>query len=312
LKALNGVGANLMNLIHRTHLVIAICLILFGSLIHRSNAGVLVSDGSRDQEQPAAEWQRYTVSGEEFSVLLPVVPAMNTADMYIDQKRSRRERVLGAYSNGVVYAVYTFEKKSLSLDDLINRFAHRDEQTEPVTVDGITGRSSKWENDDRIGVVQIFATAQNFYAFQVSGSKLGTPAAGTQKFFPSIRFSKQPEGNKVLDGAGEQPTSNTETTLSNPSIFSGKDVARKVSVVTKPEPRYTEEARKNQITGTVVLRAVFSSSGAVTNIHAVSNLPDGLTDNAIAAARQIRFIPASKDGRFVSMWIELQYNFNLF
>jgi TonB family protein len=300
--------------IYWAQLVIAICLVLFGSVSHRSNARVLVGDRSRYQEQ-TVEWQRYTVSGEEFSVLLPVVPAMNTSDMYIDERSRRRERMLGAYSNGVVYAVYTFEKKSLSLDDLIRRFTSNNEtnrQTEPVTVNGITGTSSRFETDDRMVAVQLFATAQNLYVFQVVGSKLGNPAAGIPKLLSSIRFSKQPEGNKVADGAGEQSNSNSETAQVNPSIFSGKDVTRKVSVITKPEPRYTEEARKNQITGTVVLRAVFSSSGSVTNIHAVSNLPDGLTDKAIGAARQIRFIPAVKDGRFVSMWIELQYNFNLF
>ena len=95
-------------------------------------------------------------------------------------------------------------------------------------------------------------------------------------------------------------------------IFSGKDVTSKARVLEKPEPTYTEAARKNQITGTVVLRAVFSSSGAVTNIHAVSGLPDGLTERAIAAAKQIRFVPATKDGHPVSMWMELQYNFNLY
>jgi TonB family protein len=83
-------------------------------------------------------------------------------------------------------------------------------------------------------------------------------------------------------------------------------------VLSKPEPTYTEAARKNQITGTVILRAVFSSGGSVTNIHAVSGLPDGLTERAIAAAKQIRFVPATKDGRPVSMWMELQYNFNLY
>jgi TonB family protein len=95
-------------------------------------------------------------------------------------------------------------------------------------------------------------------------------------------------------------------------IFSGKDVTSKARVLEKPEPTYTEAARKNQITGTVVLRAVFSSGGSVTNIHAVSGLPDGLTERAIAAARQIRFVPATKDGHPVSMWMELQYNFNLY
>ena len=95
-------------------------------------------------------------------------------------------------------------------------------------------------------------------------------------------------------------------------VFSGREVTSKAKVLSKPEPTYTETARKNQITGTVVLRAVFSSSGTVTNIHAVSGLPDGLTERAIAAAKQIRFVPATKDGRPVSMWMELQYNFNLY
>jgi TonB family protein len=95
-------------------------------------------------------------------------------------------------------------------------------------------------------------------------------------------------------------------------VFSGKEVNSKARVLEKPEPTYTEAARKNQITGTVVLRAVFSASGAVTNIHAVSGLPDGLTERAIAAAHNIRFVPATKDGHPVSMWMELQYNFNLY
>jgi TonB family protein len=95
-------------------------------------------------------------------------------------------------------------------------------------------------------------------------------------------------------------------------VFSGKEVNSKAKVLSKPEPQYTEEARKNQVTGTVVLRAVFTSGGQVTNIRAVSGLPYGLTERAIAAARQIKFVPATKDGRQVSMYIQLEYNFNLY
>lgn len=95
-------------------------------------------------------------------------------------------------------------------------------------------------------------------------------------------------------------------------IFSGREVNSKARVLSKPEPQYTEDARKNQITGTVVLRAVFTSGGQVTNIRSVSGLPFGLTERAIAAARQIRFTPAMKDGRPVSMYIQLEYNFNLY
>jgi TonB family protein len=94
--------------------------------------------------------------------------------------------------------------------------------------------------------------------------------------------------------------------------FSGKDVTTKARVLSKPEPQYTEEARKNQVTGTVVLRAVFTSGGQVTGIKAVSGLPYGLTERAIAAARMIKFTPATKDGHAVSMYIQLEYNFNLY
>ena len=35
-------------------------------------------------------------------------------------------------------------------------------------------------------------------------------------------------------------------------IFTGKDVTSKARLISKPEPQYTEDARKNQVTGTVV------------------------------------------------------------
>lgn len=95
-------------------------------------------------------------------------------------------------------------------------------------------------------------------------------------------------------------------------IFTGREVTSKARLLSKPEPQYTEDARKNQITGTVVLKVVFSSNGQVTNIRTVSGLPYGLTERAIAAARQIRFVPATKDGHQVSMWMQLEYNFNLY
>ena len=95
-------------------------------------------------------------------------------------------------------------------------------------------------------------------------------------------------------------------------LYSGKEVTTKARVLSKPEPVYTEDARKNQITGTVVLRCIFAANGSVILIRAASALPDGLTESAIRSARRIRFIPATKDGKPVSMWMELQYNFNLF
>jgi protein TonB len=94
--------------------------------------------------------------------------------------------------------------------------------------------------------------------------------------------------------------------------FNGSQVEQRARVLLKPEPTYTEEARRNHVEGTVMLRVVFASNGDVVQIHAVHTLPDGLTERAIAAARQIKFVPAVKGGRPVSVFMQLEYNFNLY
>ena len=76
-------------------------------------------------------------------------------------------------------------------------------------------------------------------------------------------------------------------------FYAGKETTRKARLAMKPEPNYTEQARQNQIMGTVVLKAVFSANGSVKNIKLVSGLPFGLTEMAIAAASKIQFIPGS-------------------
>lgn len=95
-------------------------------------------------------------------------------------------------------------------------------------------------------------------------------------------------------------------------IFKQTEVNVRARVVSKPEPQYTEEARRNQITGTVILSVIFSRTGQVTNIRPVQTLCCGLTEKAIVAARQIRFVPATRNGQTVSVYMQLEYNFNLY
>ena len=75
-------------------------------------------------------------------------------------------------------------------------------------------------------------------------------------------------------------------------------------------PDYTSEAQRDHIQGTVVLKAVFAEDGRVKHILVLQAVPGGLTEVAVAAARGIKFIPATKDGKDVSMWMQLEYNFN--
>jgi TonB family protein len=96
------------------------------------------------------------------------------------------------------------------------------------------------------------------------------------------------------------------------TIFSGAEVGTKARVLAKPEPSYTEPARRAGTVGTVVLRAIFAADGSVQHIFVISALPNGLTERAVVAARKIKFVPALKDGKPVSTYIQLEYNFNLY
>lgn len=95
-------------------------------------------------------------------------------------------------------------------------------------------------------------------------------------------------------------------------VFSGKEVTTRVRIISKPEPAYTEAARVNGVTGTVVLRCIFSADGVVRHFLIISALPLGLTEQAIKAGRRIKFVPATFEGHPVSMYVQLEYNFNLY
>jgi TonB family protein len=92
----------------------------------------------------------------------------------------------------------------------------------------------------------------------------------------------------------------------------GEGLVRKPRILSKPEPVYTEEARQNQITGTVVLSVVFSETGEVTDIQVIRGLSHGLNERAIEAAKHITFVPAESNGKKIPYRMTLQYNFDLY
>lgn len=96
------------------------------------------------------------------------------------------------------------------------------------------------------------------------------------------------------------------------TIFLGIEATTNAHVLAKPEPAYTQAAKEAQIAGTVVLRAVFAADGTVNNVLVVGSLPKGLTQRAIEAARKIKFIPAEINGKPVSVFMQIEYNFNLY
>jgi len=170
----------------------------------------------------------------------------------------------------------------------------------------LPGRQYSLSLIDQAGTVQFFLAKQKLFVLLEIHTVGG--AWEEEKFFDSFTVQADPLTNVPQPA----PPPKTAAPASSDSIFTGRQVAQKARVLGKPEPTYTESARKFGVQGTVILRCVFSAEGKVTNLHVVSGLPHGLTQRAISAARAISFEPAQIDGRPVSMWMQLEYNFNLY
>jgi len=83
-------------------------------------------------------------------------------------------------------------------------------------------------------------------------------------------------------------------------------------IIAKPRAEYTDAARQNNVTGTVVVKVTFLANGQIGSVVPVSSLPYGLTEKAIAAAKAIKFEPAKKDGVPYTTIAPVQYNFNIY
>ena len=88
--------------------------------------------------------------------------------------------------------------------------------------------------------------------------------------------------------------------------------SKALNITFKPKPKYTDEARQNNITGNVRVRVVFLPSGQIGSVSPVSNLGYGLTEQAIAAAKQMRFEPQMQNGRPVAVTKVVVFNFTIY
>jgi TonB family protein len=82
-------------------------------------------------------------------------------------------------------------------------------------------------------------------------------------------------------------------------------------ILEKPRPAYTEEARRLQIEGEVQLEVQFRASGEVRIMRVIRGLGYGLDENAVQAARTIRFLPAKRDGQPVDSTATVHIIFQL-
>lgn len=102
----------------------------------------------------------------------------------------------------------------------------------------------------------------------------------------------------------------------NPQVSNGPGL--QAGVVTppvptyKPDPPYTQEARKAKIEGIVTLAITIDAQGDVTDCQVTDGLDKGLDQQAITTVRTWKFKPALRNGIPVAVRVSVVVNFKLF
>ena len=268
--------------------------------------------------QPDQEWERYRSAKEGFSVLFPEWPSVVNRGQYRSAP-VRGAHNYAAYGEGIVYFVICFDNPDhekpldyfleiqLRVSELRNSEISDGTETSNGSSKGKQYSLKKYDFRKSFsypGVLRLYETKNRVLAVVAIGKDETDPSVG--RFLQSLEISEKPDGKDIGSGA---TYADAAPRVDSPVM--SNEVSRKVMILIKPEPQYTEDARHRKLRGGVVLKAVLSSSGKVTNLQVVSGLPE-LAQSAIDVARKIYFIPAVKDGRFISTFVELQYNFSIY
>jgi TonB family protein len=106
---------------------------------------------------------------------------------------------------------------------------------------------------------------------------------------------KSGQGVQASGFASQQVATNT----GHRSLNDGAAAALPVEIVFKPKPVYTDEARKLQLEGEVLLEVMFGANGELRVNRVVRGLGHGLDEAAVSATNKIRFKPAQRNGSAV-------------
>lgn len=310
-----------------------IALLISVMVAGETKSSSLLASISLHSQDEKAVWEMYTTEGEEFSVLMPELPGVIKNKYCLDAacQVERLDNTYAAYADGVVYMVtsYQIPNRRLSLDEIIPESLSPAELNSPdvkraeVTLDKFKGRQYILKKSSAYGVYEVlmtfYLTNERVYRVEAIGGSRND--AVIQKFFKSFTL-KNGKGKEIGSGGRNSSVPSTPAAPKGeeqgakanqpPSVFRANEVSQKATIILKPSPEYTEEARQKGVAGTVSLQAVLDSSGRVAAIRTISGLPDGLTEKAIKAARKIYFLPAMKDGKRVSQYIKIEYNFNVY
>jgi TonB family protein len=147
---------------------------------------------------------------------------------------------------------------------------------------------------------------------QIVADNYGDPLAKTLPFSPGPGTGGlgSGSGGGIGSGHGDGYGPGSGGGTGGGVFHPGGDVSMPVPIY-RPEPEYSEEARKAKYSGTVLLSVVIDEHGNTRDIHVLRPLGLGLDEKAIEAVTRWRFRPGIKGGRPVAVEANIEVSFRL-
>lgn len=159
------------------------------------------------------------------------------------------------------------------------------------------GDTAAAEADER-AVAELAKNSGNYSNGRGTGGGMG---AGTGNGQPPMLSNPRATGD---DASGSRSSENPKPTTTVKIL--------PLKITRKPVAGYTEDARKENIQGRVLLKVAFLANGKIGPIRVISGLPNGLTDKAIEAAKLLEFQPELHNGVPVTTYKNIEYTFVLY
>ena len=126
---------------------------------------------------------------------------------------------------------------------------------------------------------------------------------GTRGLVVSAGFGNDAEissgstGSRGAIKPGSFETATVDPAAPRPKPPGAPPAVQPMVILEKPDPVYSDEARRLGLEGEVLVEVIFQASGDVRVLRVANGLGHGLDEAAVRAAQQIRFKPALQNGK---------------
>jgi TonB family protein len=180
-----------------------------------------------------------------------------------------------------------------------------------------SAREGESHQEAIIAVMIVDGRAGSLSLFDLINEKAETKELAIEKAGAAIKTRAGDYVTRLLDlRAAQAEVPRASTLQGGEPVEDIPDLQSPLAAGFKPpeflnrvKPEYTPQADASDISATVEARVVFKSDGQVGDIEIIMWAGFGLDESAAAAIRQLRFKPATRDGRPVSVRATVRYNF---